>query len=226
MSTIVCLAFLFCGMLMMLSASANTFGERKVIKLPVPAKSSTVSVEAALQSRKSIRRYAHDPLHLSEVSQLLWATQGITRKNGRRTAPSAGALYPLEVYLVVGHVQGLPEGVYRYHPKRHKLERLSSEDRRRKLTDAALHQNCIQKGAVAIVLAAVYERTAVKYGSRAERYVHMEAGHAAQNIYLQATSLGLGTVLVGAFDDQAVKQTLLMKSNEYPLSIMPVGRVR
>jgi len=218
--------FLIYGMMMALSVSANPFRERNVIKLPAPATSGTVSVEAAMQARKSIRSYAHDPLRLREVSQLLWAAQGITRKNGMRTAPSAGALYPLEVYLVVGRVQDLTPGVYRYRPHEHELERLSSDDRRRELTRAALHQSCIEKGAVDIVLAAVYERTAGKYGSRAERYVHMEAGHAAQNIYLQATSLGLATVMVGAFNDQAVQQTLLMNSNEYPLCIMPVGRIR
>ena len=223
-SAIVCLAFLLYGMMMQPSASANPFRERKVIKLSAPATSSTVSVEAALQARKSIRYYAHDPLLLSEVSQLLWAAQGITRKNGMRTAPSAGALYPLEVYLVVGRVQDLAPGVYRYHSQGHELEKLTSGDRRRELTHAALQQSSIEKGAIDIVLAAVYERTAGKYGSRAERYVHMEVGHAAQNIYLQATSLGLGTVVVGAFDDQAVQQTLMMNSNEYPLCIMPVGR--
>ena len=225
-SAIVCLVFLIYGMMMALSVSANPFRERNVIKLPAPATSGTVSVEAAMQARKSIRSYAYDPLRLRDVSQLLWAAQGITRKNGMRTAPSAGALYPLEVYLVVGHVQDLTPGVYRYRPHEHELERLSSDDRRRELTRAALHQSCIEKGAVDIVLAAVYERTAGKYGSRAERYVHMEAGHAAQNIYLQATSLGLATVMVGAFNDQAVQQTLLMNSNEYPLCIMPVGRIR
>ena len=224
-SAIVCLVFLIYGV-MALSVSANPFRERKVIKLPAPATSGTVSVEAALQARKSIRYYAQDPLRLTEVSQLLWAAQGITRKNGMRTAPSAGALYPLEVYLVVGCVQDLTPGVYRYRPQGHELERLSSADIRRELSHAALYQSCIEKGAVDIVLAAVYERTAGKYGSRAERYVHMEAGHAAQNIYLQATSLGLATVMVGAFGDQAVQQTLLMNSNEYPLCIMPVGRVR
>lgn len=225
MLIMVCLAFLFCVLMIPFAALANPPGDQKNIQLPAPATSGSVSVETALQTRKSIRSYTQEPLSINEVSQLLWAAQGITRKNGMRTAPSAGALYPMEVYLVVGNVEDLAEGVYRYHPHGHEIERLSSEDMRRELARSALNQSCIQTGAVDIVLAAVYERTAVKYGSRAERYVHIEAGNIAQNIYLQAAGLGLGTVMVGAFDDQGVKRNLPMSKDEHPLVIMPVGRV-
>lgn len=196
-----------------------------MIKLSKPAYDGKISVEAALKARKSIRSYSAEPLLLDDVSQLLWAVQGISRKNRMRTAPSAGALYPLEVYLVAGHVQGLPAGIYRYRPHGHELELVEIGDRRRELAISALHQNCIEKGAIDLVLAGVYERTSVKYGSRAKRYVHMEIGHAAQNIYLQAVGLDLGTVVVGAFDDEKVQRTLSMEKNELPLCIMPVGKI-
>jgi SagB-type dehydrogenase family enzyme len=142
-----------------------------------------------------------------------------------RTAPSAGALYPLEVYLVVGQVEQLPAGIYKYRPQGHELVQISIGDKRHSLAAAALGQGCVERGVVDIVLAAVYQRTARKYGERAARYVHQETGHAAQNIYLQAVSLGLGTVAVGAFDDAEVRKILLMETDEYPLCIMPVGRV-
>lgn len=200
--------------------------ERTVIKLPEFMSDSKVSVEAALRARKSIRSYQGKDLTLAEVSQLLWAAQGITRKNGMRTAPSAGALYPLEVYLVVGQIEQFPVGIYKYRTQGHELVQVSDEEKRQALAAACYGQSCIERGAINIVIAAVYERTAHKYGERAVRYVHMEVGHAAQNIYLQGVALELGTVVVGAFDDSRVKKTLLMDADEYPLCIMPVGRAR
>ena len=198
--------------------------EPKLITLPKPALDGTLSVEASMHRRKSARSYATGALTIAEVSQLLWAAQGINRQNGMRTAPSAGALYPLEVYLVAGNVDDLPPGVYHYHPHEHALELITGGDLRPDLARAALRQSCIENGAIDLVLAGVYERTSIKYGSRASRYVHMEIGHAAQNIYLQAVALDLGTVVVGAFDDERVQRTLMMKDNEAPLCIMPVGR--
>lgn len=200
--------------------------ERTVIKLPEPIFDSKVSVEAALLARKSIRSYRGDDLTLAEVSQLLWAAQGITRKKGMRTAPSAGALYPLEVYLVVGQIEQLPVGLYKYLPMGHELEQISDEEKREDLAAAGYGQSCIERGSIDIVIAAIYERTAGKYGVRAARYVHMEVGHAAQNICLQAISLELGTVAVGAFDDSKVRVILHMNADESPLYIMPVGRIR
>ena len=141
-----------------------------------------------------------------------------------RTSPSAGALYPLEVYLVAGQVQELPKGIYKDRPHGHELVMVGEGDKRSDLSAAALGQSCIKAGSINIVLTAVYERTARKYGNRAERYVHMEIGHAAQNIYLQAVALGLGTVVVGAFDDERVKKVLMMETDEDPLCIMPIGR--
>lgn len=195
-----------------------------MITLPKPSLDGTLSVEAALHMRKSVRSFSTGSLTIAEVSQLLWAAQGINRQNGRRTAPSAGALYPLEIYLVTGTVDDLPPGVYHYHPHEHALELVTDGDLRPALTQAAVRQSCVENGAIDLVLAGVYERTAMKYGSRASRYVHIEIGHAAQNICLQAVALDLGTVVVGAFDDERVQRILMMKNNEVPLCIMPVGR--
>ena len=196
-----------------------------MIQLPVPRYDGKLSLEAVLRARRSVRTYRDEALSLADIAQLLWAAQGITRKNGMRTAPSAGALYPLEVYLEVGQVEQLAEGIYQYRPDGHQLAEVCSTAKRREVTAAAYGQGCIERGAVNIVLAAVYERTARKYGERAVRYVHMEAGHAAQNISLQAVALGLGSVVVGAFDDGMVQKALLLDNDAYPLCILPVGRV-
>lgn len=201
-------------------------GQAAEIHLPKPTHSSRNSVETTLQQRRSIREYIKAPLTLSEVSQLLWAAQGITSPNGYRTAPSAGALYPLEVYLVVGHVTELPAGVYKYRPQTHQLVDIAKGDLRFKLASAALGQSPVKDGAIVLVLAAVYERTAAKYGRRGTQYVHMEVGHVAQNVYLQAVSLELGTVFIGAFYDDRVRDLLKMPDAENPLGIMPIGRPR
>ncbi len=194
--------------------------------LPEPRRSGSWSVEGALGERRSVREYAPTPLTRAELGQLLWAAQGITGPDGGRPAPSAGALYPLEVYVAAGAVEDLPSGVYRYEPRRHALALVAEGDRRAGLAAAALGQECVEEGAAVIALAAVYRRTTGKYGERGTRYVHMEVGHAAQNVYLQAVALGLGTVVVGAFDDRDVKRVLGMGAREEPLCLMPVGRGR
>jgi SagB-type dehydrogenase family enzyme len=196
------------------------------IELPAPKYDSDTSVEQALLERRSVREYKNEPLTLAEVSQLLWAAQGITEpRRGLRTAPSAGATFPLEVYVVVGNVNNLSQGVYKYEPHVHELVKVVAGDRRAELHDAALRQRWVKEGAIVIVFSAVYERTTGRYGERGIRYVHMEVGHAAQNVYLQAVSLNLGTVVVGAFRDGAVKRILNMPEEESPLYIMPVGRI-
>jgi len=197
-------------------------GER--IQLPEPRYESETSVEEALSQRRSIRAYSGDNLTLEEVSQLLWAAQGITAPWGGRTAPSAGALYPLELYVVVGDVEGIDQGVYRYIPQGHELVKVRDGDLRAELADAALGQSSVRDAAIDLVFTAVYERTTVKYKERGVRYVQMEAGHAAQNVYLQAVSLDLGTVTIGAFGDTEVKQIMHLEEQEDPLYIMPVGR--
>jgi SagB-type dehydrogenase family enzyme len=148
----------------------------------------------------------------------------MTDPKGLRTAPSAGALYPLELYVVAGNVDGLPAGVYKYRPDSHELLSIVKGDRRNDLCNAALVQSSIKRAALVLVLSGVYERTTAKYGDRGIRYVHMEAGHAAQNVYLQAVALQLGTVAIGAFRDEEVKKMLKMMAREMPLYVMPVGR--
>lgn len=192
--------------------------------LPRPRTESRVSLERCLLARRSARTYRAGPLMVAEVGQLLWAAQGITADGYLRTAPSAGALYPLETYLVAGEVDGIVPGLYHYRPDRHDLVPAKSGDLRPELARAALGQDCVRDGAITILFAAVYARTSGKYGERAARYVHMEAGHAAQNVCLQATALGLGIVTVGAFRDEKVKQIAGLRQDEEPIYMMPVGR--
>lgn len=198
----------------------------KNIKLPDPRYDSNTSIERALLKRRSVRDYSDTPLSLREISQILWAAQGITDARGLRTAPSAGALYPLEIYVVAGNVTGLPAGIYKYRPHNHELTTIVQGDKRINIGNAALNQPSIKKAAAVIVFSAIYERTTVKYGERGIRYVHMEVGHAAQNLCLQAVSLGLGTVVIGAFDDSKMKQTMNMEDKEYPLYLIPVGKIK
>lgn len=194
------------------------------IKLPRPRLRSETSLEEALVKRRSVREFSKEPLSLAAIGQLLWAAQGITDKEGKRTAPSAGALYPLEVYLVCHAVENVAAGVYQYRPSAHTLEPVTLGDKRRLLAAAAGMQSSVNQGAAILVIAADYTRTSKKYGDRATRYVHMEAGHAAQNVCLQATALNLGTVVVGAFNDLLVRQVLSLPDHEQPLYLMPVGK--
>jgi len=196
----------------------------EVTALPPPRTDGPVSVEAALASRRSLRSYLSEPLSIEEVGQILWAAQGVTDGRGYRTAPSAGALYPLELYLVCGQVDGLEPGIYRYDPHTHALGLVVLGDARDDLARAALGQSPVRDGAIDLVFSAAYERTTAKYGYRGHQYAHMEAGHASQNVYLQAAALELGTVAVGAFDDAAVSGVLQLPEAETPLYIMPVGR--
>lgn len=194
------------------------------IKLPEPIYESKTSVEKALQKRRSIRQYKNLPITIQDLSQLLWAAQGISGTGGRRTAPSAGALYPLEVCVVAGNVTGLSAGIYSYNPFKHELNRTAEGDVRVELSKAALGQSSINKAAAVLVFSAVYERVTVKYGERGIRYVHMEAGHAAENVFLQAVSLDLGTVVIGAFRDEEVRSVLHLPLQVQPLYLMPVGK--
>lgn len=216
----------FVAMTFNLVCKEESFGEDKnkeSVPLPKPKFSSRVSVEEALKNRRSIREYKTEKLDISEIAQILWSAQGITSDWGGRTAPSAGALYPIEIYLAVGEVSGLDVGVYHYRPKEHELIKVISGDVRKELSKAALGQTSIQKAPISVIIAAVYERTTRKYGERGIRYVHMEVGHVGQNIYLQAYSLGLGTVMMGAFHDNKVKEVLNIR--EEPLAIMPIGKI-
>ncbi len=203
--------------------SSRESGGSGSINLPPPSTIGAMSVEEALSKRRSVRSYGGRPLTLPEASQLLYSAQGLTAGWGGRTAPSAGGTYPLEAYLVAGGVEGISPGAYHYLPNGHKLEKTVSGDVRANLDRAALGQGMITDAPATVVLTARYNRTTQVYGARGVRYADMEAGHAGQNIYLQAQALGLGTVSVGAFNDQEVRDALNLPTDETPLYMFPVG---
>ena len=189
-----------------------------VTELPPALHYSDVSLEEALARRRSVRQYSEQVLTVAEIGQLLWAAQGITSEQGYRTAPSAGALYPLELYLLT------TEGVFHYEPQNHRLSAVSRGDSRQALFRAALEQEPVREAPAVFVVAAVYARTLQKYGEdRGPRYVQMEAGHAAQNLLLKAAALDLGAVPMGAFHDQGVREALGLPVDHQPLYLIPVG---
>jgi len=191
----------------------------EVVEMPEPRVEGPVSLEEAVAARRSIRSYDGTPLEAAEVSQLLWAAQGVTEAGGRgRAAPSAGGTYPLELYLATA------DGLARYLPEGHRLALLGGVDLRSELAAATGGQQWVADAAVVVVIAAVFERTAGRYGERAERYVYLEAGHAAQNLLLQATALGLGAVPVGAFRDADVAHLLSLPGDHIPVYLIAVGR--
>ncbi|MEA3345957.1 MAG: SagB/ThcOx family dehydrogenase [Chloroflexota bacterium] len=201
-----------------LSPQVEPLGEK--MRLPAPRLKSDISLEEALSRRRSVREYTEEPLGWEEIGQLLWAAQGITADWGGRTAPSAGALYPLELYVATA------EGVYHYLLQGHRVEKMSSSDVRQALWRAALEQDWVREAPAVFVIAALYERTERKYGSRAERYVKLEAGHACENLLLQAVALNLGGVPVGAFYDDQVQAALGLPADQEPLYLVPVGHPR
>jgi len=186
-----------------------------------------MSLEEAIARRRSIRDFTPQPISQSQLSQILWSAQGITDSSWKyRTVPSAGATYPLEIFVVCGinSIEEIGDGIYHYNIDNHSLTLLHKGDVRLELARAALNEEIIYQAPVDIVICALYERTTLHYGSRGERYVLMEVGHAGQNIYLQATALGLATVAIGAFRDEQVKEVLRLDKQIKPLYIMPVGR--
>jgi SagB-type dehydrogenase family enzyme len=194
--------------------------------LPQPAYDGEISVERAIKERRTVRTFRPDSLSISQLSQLLWAAQGTTdARRGFRAAPSAGALYPLDVYAVVGEggVEALAPGVYRYRAENHSLEVVGKGDRRKDVAHAALTQMWIATAPVIFVISAEYERITSKYGERGIRYVHIEAGHVGQNIFLQAGALRLGVGIVGAFRDASVADAIGAPKGYEPLIIIPVG---
>jgi SagB-type dehydrogenase family enzyme len=192
------------------------------VALPDPQYRSTITLPELLSSRRSIRRFLDKPVPLAAVSKLLWAAQGITNERGFRTAPSAGALYPLEMFIVTGPAPDLVAGMYRYEPKGHQLLRILSGDFRARLSETALNQTAIRDAPLTVVISAVFQRTQKKYINRGSQYVYIEVGHAAQNLILQAESLELGTVPIGAFHDDKIA-SLLNLTKEKPLYLIPVG---
>lgn len=187
------------------------------IALPPPRVTGEMALEEAIASRRSVREFTDEALSRSEISQLLWAVQGITDQRGLRASPSAGALYPLEVYVA------LPEGTYHYLPRSHAIQLVSERDLREDLWEAGLKQDALRQAPAIFVIAAIYERTEAKYGDRAQRYVQMEAGHAAQNLLLQAAALDLGAVPIGAFHDDQIQASLGLPADHRVLYLIPVG---
>lgn len=227
--TIILTLALFIGYLAIAGSKSD---QDDMIKLPAPKLKSSVSVEETMLNRRSIRDFKPDPLSLDQVSQVLWAAYGITKemstpsflRGGLRTAPSAGALYPLEIYVVVGNVKGLEKGIYKYLPEGHFLMKTYDQDVRKELAEAALNQEFIQQAPISLFYSAVFSRTTKKYKSRGrERYVCMDLGHSAENVCLQVVAMGLGTCAVGAFEDRMVSNVMMIPDEEEPLYIMPIG---
>lgn len=210
--------------------------ENILIELPEPKFDSNFSIERTLKERRSTRSYLDAPLTLAELSQILWAAYGVTYfvedmpeflRGGLKTAPSAGALYPLDIYVVVSNVSELEKGVYKYKPEGHKLILIGTEDVKQKLLECAYGQTMVEEASASLVYSAIFSRTTEKYGDRGrERYVCMDLGHSAENVYLQAVSLNIGTCAIGAFDDLKLRMLINMTQQEEPLYIMPLGKLQ
>jgi SagB-type dehydrogenase family enzyme len=200
--------------------------QKDEISLPKPNLKGALSVEEAIKARRCVRNFQAKPLTITQLSQILWAAQGITQDGGfMRAAPSAGALYPLELFAVVGNdsIKGLKAGVYQYIPASHSIKVSLKNDMREHIMNAALEQTFIAEAPLVIVITADYNRTAIKYGQRASRYVHIEVGHVGENIMLQAVSLNLSSAIVGAFHDDKLSSSLQLPPELKPLIIIPVG---
>ena len=215
----------YCVLFMLLGACATVGmvagGTDVAESLPPAVTSGALSLEELLASRRSLRQFGDRPLTRQQIGQLCWAAQGITDQDrGFRTAPSAGALYPVELYVVTA------AGVEHYRPAGHRLEPHITGDVRPQLRRAALDQNPIGEAPACFVITAVVKRTARKYGPRAERYCFMEAGHVAQNVLLQATALGLGSTPIGAFEDNQVAKVLRLPPDRRALYLLPIGHPR
>jgi len=207
-------------------AKRNVDKQGATMKLPHEKTQGTVSVEQAISQRRTVRAFMSEPLDLHQLSQLLWTAQGITEKSGfKRSAPSAGALYPVDVYVVAGKdsVAKIEAGVYHYEPKGHMFSLVTRGDLRGALSRASLSQMWMAKAPVNIVITAEYNRVTVKYGKRGVRYAMIEAGHIGQNLFLQAEALGLKAGIVGAFHDNEIIRVMNIPSSHEPLLIMPIG---
>jgi SagB-type dehydrogenase family enzyme len=199
----------------------------EIITLPKPNQDGSMSLEKAIAVRRSRRNFLPQSLTFKQISQLTWAAQGQDTGSSYRTAPSAGATYPLELFVVTG------DGLFRYLPAEHSLEKLTDQDLRAALASSAWGQEFVEAAPLTLVFAAEFSRTTNHYGKRGMRYVYMEAGHAAQNVHLQAEALGLGSVAVGAFDDASVGKVLSLpavrrpaEKNLEPVYMVTVGYCR
>lgn len=213
-------------------AQTKTDSNQLSYVLPAPLVKGSISVEEALSKRRSHRHFQDKEISMENLSQILWACYGITSprsgnqsmRGGLRTAPSAGALYPLEIYVLVGKVKGIEPGVYKYIAKEHKIIKYINKDIRNELSAAAYNQEMISKAPAVLLYSAIFSRSTEKYGNRGrDRYVCMDLGHSAQNVYLQVEALHMGTCAIGAFVDSSVKNVMQLNADEEPLYIMPVG---
>jgi SagB-type dehydrogenase family enzyme len=187
-------------------------------QLPDPDTIGSSPLEAAIHSRRSVREFRSDPLGVADIAQLLWAAQGVTGSQGYRAAPSAGAFYPLETYVIAA------DGMHHYRVASHSLERLADGDRRSEIRAVSFDQACITSAPAVFLFTAVYERTCREYGGRGRMYVHMDVGHAAQNLLLQAQVLGLAGVPVAAFEPSQVSEILSLPAEEEPVYMIPIGK--
>lgn len=199
-----------------------------VTYLPAPQLSGNLSVETAIQNRRSVRSYSNETISISNVSQILWSAQGITdNQNNLRATPSAGQVYPLEIYVVVGNstVTGLAPGAYHYVPSNNTLEKTVNGDLRSHLSSIATEQEAVNQAPVDFIITGNYQKMINKYKdpTLCTRFVDLEAGHAGENIYLQAESMGLVTVAIGSFNETQMIQLLELPQNETPLYIFPLG---
>ena len=214
------------------TAQEKVAGEQLTYKLPSPSLKGTVSVEETMATRRSQRKFLNDGVTIENISQILWAAYGVTKpldfpqtRGGFRTAPSAGALYPLELYLLVGNIKGIEPGVYKYNAQNHSIIRVIAKDVKKELAVASYNQKMIEAAPACLFYSAIYSRMTKKYGERGrERYVCMDLGHSAQNVYLQAEALHLGTCAIGAFVDASVKTIMQLPEEEEPLYMMPIGK--
>ena len=191
-------------------------GEKMDLQLPKPILKGTKSLEECIFERESIRNYSDKGIEIEKISQILWASQG--KKGSKRTVPSAGATYPLEIYITIKD-----EGYFYYNFVRHELQLISDKDVTKQLSQASWDQYFICEAYLNIIICAIFNRTTQRYGQRGVRYVFIEVGHCAQNIHLEAVALGLCSVPIGAFEDNAVKEVLNLKKQVEPLYIIPIG---
>lgn len=212
------------GILLIVLLALFLSAQESLIKLPVHQKDLALS--KLLEGRESIRKFADRSISLQELSSILWAGQGMKESSKKRTTPSAGALYPIELFVIAGNIAGLKAGVYHYENSSHSLKLIVAEDKRKELLNkGALRQEWVSTAPAILVITFVKSRTSEKYGERAMRYIEIETGSSMQNIYLMAQSIGLGTCAVGAFDDAKVKSIIGLKEEEVAL-LMPIGHIK
>lgn len=218
-----------------------------MIELPVPSLDGNVSVEDAINKRRSFREFTDQPLSMADLSQCVWSAQGITGSDGKKVAPSAGAVYPVTLYVVIGVIDNLSAGLYRYEPNRHTLEAIRAGELRAQLRDAAFEeQPWIGQAASILVIAADISKASSTFqqqprpllparlyllhpwsrpaGQRGFRYIYMEVGAIAENVYLQGQTIGVGVVFIGGFDDQKVTDVLKLPSPYTPIGLVCLGR--